>query len=82
MKMPVGERRKALDQLMAYQSARQEKTLGFQANQKLTYEDDLRPFLDFHINNVGDPFQSGSFTLNSKWMERAVLDYYARLWHA
>ncbi len=79
--LPRRERKQALGQLLAYQQRRQEKSLGFQANQDLDYED-LRPFLNFHINNVGDPFQSGNFTLNSKWMERAVLDYYARLWHA
>lgn len=76
------DRQAALRQLLAYQSHRQAKTLGFQANQNFSYQGDLKPFLDFHINNVGDPFQSGSFTLNSKWMERAVLDYYARLWNA
>ena len=75
-------RLQALQQLHNYQSNRQAKTLGFQANQDLSYQEDLKPFLDFHINNVGDPFQSGSFTMNSKWMEQAVLDYYAKLWNA
>lgn len=75
-------RKDALRQLHDYQSSRQAKTLGFQANQDLGYQQELKSFLDVHINNVGDPFQTGSFTLNSKWMERAVLDYYARLWHA
>ena len=76
------QRADALQQLLAYQTQQKAYTLGFQANQAIQYQADLQPFLDFHINNVGDPFQTGSFTLNSKWMERAVLDYYARLWNA
>ncbi len=75
-------RQHALDELLAYQSAQKARTMGFQANQDICYREDLQPFLNYHINNVGDPFQTGSFTLNSKWMERAVLDYYARLWNA
>jgi histidine decarboxylase len=35
-----------------------------------------------HANNVGDPFVDGNCTLNTKVMERAVLDYIARLWRA
>ncbi len=73
---------RALEQLRKYQSRRQSRSMGFQGNQNLAYEDDLRAFLNFHTNNVGDPFQTGGFTLNTKWMERAVLDYYARLWNA
>lgn len=76
------QRAAALQQLLDYQTQQKAHTLGFQANQEIQYQTDLQPFLDFHINNVGDPFQTGSFTLNSKWMERAVLDYYARLWNA
>jgi histidine decarboxylase len=56
--------------------------LGYQANQKMSYEADTKQFLNCHINNVGDPFVGGNFTVNSKHMERAVLDYYAKLWHA
>ncbi len=80
--MTAAHRSAALTQLQAYQSLQKSRTLGFQANQDINYQEDLQPFLNFHINNVGDPFQTGSFTLNSKWMERAVLDYYARLWNA
>jgi histidine decarboxylase len=76
------DRQRALQQLLAYQSLQKQYSMGFQANQEIRYREDLKPFLNFHINNVGDPFQTGSFTLNSKWMERAVLDYYARLWNA
>ncbi len=42
----------------------------------------LKGYLDFHINNVGDPFEHGNCNINSKWLEQAVLDYYAALWNA
>jgi histidine decarboxylase len=38
--------------------------------------------LDHQLNNLGDPFTEGNFTINSKAFERDVLNYFARLWHA
>ena len=34
------------------------------------------------VNNEGDPFESSDSAINTKLMERNVLDYYASLWHA
>jgi histidine decarboxylase len=56
--------------------------LGYQANQHAGYSSQLSWMLDHHVNNLGDPFTQGNFTVNSKEFERDVLDYYARLWHA
>ncbi|GHH24625.1 pyridoxal-dependent decarboxylase [Streptomyces rubradiris] len=55
---------------------------GYQVNSALDYEKRLGHYLNRHLNNVGDPYQSSSYTLNSKVLERAVLDYFASLWHA
>lgn len=55
--------------------------LGYQANMGGNYEV-ISAFLSSSVNNIGDPFEAGSFTVNSKWMERNVLDYYASLWNA
>lgn len=55
--------------------------LGYQANMGNNYEV-ISAFLSSSVNNLGDPFEAGSFTVNSKWMERNVLDYYASLWNA
>lgn len=76
------KRRAALRQLQSYQTDQKSRLLGYQVNQNIDYDDDLKTFLNYHTNNVGDPFQTGSYTMNTKWMERAVLDYYARLWNA
>ena len=46
------------------------------------YKEALKDYLALHLNNVGDPFQRGNCTINSKWLERAVLDYYAAPWNA
>lgn len=76
------QRQIALNQLYEYESRQQRYFLGYQTNQKLDFAADLQQYLNFHLNNVGDPFKSGNLTLNTKFMERAVLDYYASLWNA
>jgi histidine decarboxylase len=42
----------------------------------------LEPFLDYSQNNVGDPFVSGSYRLNSHEFEREVLEFFAKLTRA
>ncbi|MFD8996256.1 pyridoxal-dependent decarboxylase [Streptomyces abikoensis] len=59
-----------------------ENFIGYQINNDIGLKDRLGHYLDRHINNVGDPYQSGAFTTNSKILERAVLDYFASLWNA
>lgn len=54
---------------------------GFQGNQDQNYADRFPYLMDMHANNIGDPFSSGRYTLNSKFCERAVLDYFAALWN-
>ena len=57
--------------------------LGYQIGMDLSeYVPTISPYLAFHTNNVGDPFVCGSMTVNTKWMECNVLDYYASLWNA
>ncbi|MFT5821580.1 MAG: histidine decarboxylase [Crocinitomix sp.] len=85
------QRNIALRQLSRYISSHKETFLGFQATQKLDFSH-LSEYLDVSVNNIGDSFANpnkpgevppdGYYTLNCKWMERAVLDYYAELWNA
>ena len=57
--------------------------LGYQASLGQGYVDVVPPYLDsLVLNNIGDPFVPGTYTLNTKWMERNVLDHYASLWNA
>ncbi|AWK43731.1 hypothetical protein GPY51_24385 [Photorhabdus laumondii subsp. laumondii] len=76
------ERGQALAELDSYVKKTREKFLGYQANQELHYSSEFSKYLDVQLNNVGDPFMAGNFRLNSKFVERAVLDYFAKLWNA
>lgn len=73
---------RALGSLKKYLRTQQSRFLGYQVNQRLDYARDLASLLDIHINNIGDAFGSGNMTVNTKFLERAVLDYYASLWNA
>ncbi|KAL3676809.1 hypothetical protein R1sor_026757 [Riccia sorocarpa] len=55
--------------------------LGFQTVITPSYSH-LADFLDCHVNNAGDPFATGSYLSQVKFMERAVLDYFAAVWRA
>jgi len=79
--LSVAQREEALGKLDKYLDARRANFLGFQADQAFHYKEVLGKYLDFQLNNLGDPFEAGSFTINSKKIEQAVLDYYAKLWH-
>jgi histidine decarboxylase len=76
------ERKKLLKNYSKFIFEQKKRFLGYQINQEMEYESDIRQFLNCHINNVGDPYTPGNCTVNSKRMEQAVLDYYAKLWHA
>ncbi len=75
------ERRvEALKQLKNVIDTQHSHFMGFQANQDERYSD-FAWLLNMHVNNIGDPFTGGLFTLNSKFCERAVLDYFASMWN-
>ncbi|WP_338885862.1 pyridoxal-dependent decarboxylase [Xenorhabdus sp. TH1] len=76
------ERGKALIELDSYVKKTRNKFMGYQTNQELHYSSELSEYLDVQLNNVGDPFVTGNLRVNSKVVERAVLDYFAKLWNA
>ncbi|WP_051680228.1 pyridoxal-dependent decarboxylase [Vibrio rhizosphaerae] len=53
--------------------------LGYQTNQRVDFPARLLPFLSLNLLNLGDGFEEGSYRINAKQFERAVLDYYAQL---
>jgi histidine decarboxylase len=55
--------------------------VGYPCNQDFDYSA-LAPFLDFTINNVGDPFGGSNIPLNTHEFEREVLADFAELTHA
>jgi histidine decarboxylase len=76
------KRNKLIGNFKGYIENQKEHFLGYQANQDIEYKTETADFLNYHVNNIGDPFTAGNFTINSKVMERAVLEYYSKLWHA
>jgi histidine decarboxylase len=72
----------ALGKLEKYLKEQQKHVLGYQVNENVHYSNKLSFMLDIHTNNAGDPFINGNFTVNTKIVEQAVLDYFAKLWHA
>lgn len=65
----------------AYVDRQAGNVLGYQLSNG-AFQSRLAHYLDVQLNNLGDPYQSGGYTTNSKVLERAVLDYFASLWNA
>ena len=57
-----------------------ENLIGYQTSQNVSSLN-VQEYLGVHINNVGDPFTSGTYASNSKVMECAILNYFAKLWN-
>ncbi|EJL6396688.1 glutamate decarboxylase [Vibrio navarrensis] len=72
----------AFEQVYRYAATQRANFIGYQAEEKIEYRQNIAPFLDVSLNNVGDPFVDGNYTVNSKFVERMVLDYFASLWNA
>ncbi|MCU8514806.1 pyridoxal-dependent decarboxylase [Vibrio vulnificus] len=83
---PIGqsedEQDTAFSQVQQYVNRQKARFLGYQTEEKIDYGKRIAPFLDISMNNVGDPFVDGNYTINTKFVERMVLDYFASLWNA
>ncbi|GMH45081.1 hypothetical protein BSKO_13038 [Bryopsis sp. KO-2023] len=77
------QRDKALENMRSFLSAHRKHFAGFQTNQlDQGYASRFSYLLDMHVNNFGDPFDDAIYLCNTKFCERAVLDYFAALWNA
>ncbi|PLZ06795.1 histidine decarboxylase [Fischerella thermalis] len=54
-------------------------SIGYPVNLDFDYTL-LLPFLQYNLNNVGDPFVEGNFALHSKEFERQSLNWFAQLY--
>ncbi|MDS1860020.1 pyridoxal-dependent decarboxylase [Vibrio vulnificus] len=83
---PIGqsedEQDTAFSQVQQYVNRQKARFLGYQTEEKIDYGKRIAPFLDISMNNVGDPFVDGNYTISTKFVERMVLDYFASLWNA
>ncbi|MCK4892212.1 MAG: histidine decarboxylase [Candidatus Pacebacteria bacterium] len=53
---------------------------GYPCNADFDYSE-LTKFLDFSINNVGDPFSGSNYQVNTRKFEKEVLRFFAELMH-
>ena len=67
-----------LDALYAHLSKMRGHHAGYPCNQLFDYSE-LYRFLEFSINNVGDPFHDTNFQLNTHEIEREMIRAFARL---
>ncbi|MBF0274226.1 MAG: glutamate decarboxylase [Nitrospinae bacterium] len=75
------EQNDTLEQTTKYLERQRNNFLGYQVIERQEFPK-MRPFLDMMLNNIGDPFVNGYYTVNSKQAERCMLDFFAALWHA
>ena len=69
-----------LDELMREVQSASALQIGYPTNQTYEYGG-LSPFLDYSLNNVGDPFDESNYRSNSHAFEREVVHRFADLMH-
>jgi histidine decarboxylase len=73
--------RARLDALFEHFTALRPRSIGYPCNQAFDYADLFR-FLEFAVNNVGDPFSGSNYKLNTHEFEREVVRDFARFTRA
>ena len=77
----AAEDRRRLDDLYRRLSEARDRHAGYPCNQLFDYSEIYR-FLEFSINNVGDPFHDSNFQVNTHDIEREMIDVFAALTNA
>lgn len=70
-----------LRDLMERLTADSELMLGYPVSKDFNYSE-LAKFLNFPINNLGDPFVASTYNVGTREMEREVLEFFALLFRA
>ncbi len=66
-----------LNQLLSQLEQSVDESLGYPGAMDFDYRA-LYPFLDYSLNNVGDPFTATTYKLNTYAFEREVVEFYAK----
>lgn len=72
------EVRERLDRLLRDMQSASGRQVGYPANQQFDYSP-LLPFLEYSMNNVGDPFHDSNYRSNTHAIEREVIVDFAGL---
>jgi histidine decarboxylase len=70
-----------LHQLLARLRTARETKLGFPGAEDIDYGP-LAPFLEFELNNIGDPYTDPAFEHHTKPQEREAIEFFADLFRA
>jgi len=73
------ELRARLDELLLNVKQQSVYHLGYPYNLQPLY-DDLRPFMDFFLNNLGDAYAQSNYGINTQDLEREVVDHFLEMW--
>ena len=80
MKEPNPLTRAHLDALKRDFGELAQRQVGYPCNQSFDFSE-LTPFLEYTLNNVGDPFHDSNFRSNTHEIEREVIARFASLMH-
>ncbi len=58
-----------------------ENFLGYPVSKDFNYAE-LAPFLEYPINNLGDPFEKSTYQVQTQEMEQEVIQFFAKLFRA
>ena len=70
--------KKTVEQVLEHIKQGNENYLGYPLSKDLDYTA-LAPFLNYQINNVGDPFAPSTLAIDTKEQEREVINFFAQL---
>ena len=70
--------KKLLEDLYQHAKIESERFIGYPCNLNFDYTD-LLPFLRLGLNNIGDPYTSSNYHINSHALEREVVQFFAEL---
>lgn len=70
-----------LNELLAQVKETTEYFLGYPVSKDFDYSE-LMPFLQYPMNNLGDPFVKSTYKVDSRQMEREVVHFFAELFRA
>lgn len=78
--LSAADRQKVSD-LLERIKVKSEQTLGYPVAKDFDYSE-LMPFLQLPLNNVGDPFIKSTYGVDSREMEKEVVQFFAELFRA
>ena len=76
---PAERDTKILDEYRKVLDARQQRHLGYPYNLAYNHQE-IWPFMQYSINNLGDPYQTSNYAVHSRPFELAIIDFFAKLW--